>query len=445
MALAGVELSVNEDFNVLDKAGRSKRSQAVPKHTLFGTTLEVHDDEEMKQIQNIDLSVQQISSGRKPKDRYVLPEFIQNHLKGNELVIQRTKKDIEKQKEAVTRARQSLQEAEKRSKEFGMDTYLGKREGDPTPRMKALMSTEASNTLKQMNHIGLNERNSYNRDKYGNKPPTHPYSLMGDVMQPRSMDLPRRREHEEVKLKKKEIEEVLPLGVSPRRASAQEKERLAIDLPDNIRHQFGSGICKSLLSDPKLVNKTLEHHRLQEEKANKVKSKEKIPKIDKELNPEYESLGNFTRMNMFPGYNINHKISTTKSTFTDDVHLRRIPDPDQWRMQRDDLSQWAEFNILNERMKKRWNEYLDNVPKAEANWNRSAKRQRPEPAVQQKPKSTKRPQQIKPKEQEKPAFEEVKFVTPPVTPPPQGGKVQLAPKASKDEEFWKFYDQGGKG
>ena len=108
------------------------------------------------------------------------------------------------------------------------------------------------------------------------------------------------------------------------------------------------------------------------------------------------------------------------------------------------LGQWAEFNVLNERMKKSWNQYLDNVPKAEANWNRSAKRQRPAPvAQQQKPKAKKAPP--KPKEPEKPVFEDVKFVTPPVTPPPPSGKVQLDQKASRDNEFWKFYDKGGNG
>ena len=220
-----------------------------------------------------------------------------------------------------------------------MDTYLGVREGDPTPRMKALMTTEAQNLVKQMNHVGLNERNSYNRDKYGNRGPTHNYRLAGDVMRPREMDMPRRRERTEVNIpkKKKEIEDVLPIGGSP----GPEKERLAVDLPDNIRHHFGSKICEDLLADEKVVSKTLEYQkndRMSREKAT-------IPPIDKELNPEYESLGNFMRMNVFPGYNVNHKISTTKSTFTDDVHLRRIPDPDKWRMQRDDLSKYAyDFN-----------------------------------------------------------------------------------------------------
>ena len=61
---------------------QSKKTEAMPKHTLFGTALEVFDPEELKAIKNIDLKTQRIPSGRKHVQHYVVPEFIKNHLKG---------------------------------------------------------------------------------------------------------------------------------------------------------------------------------------------------------------------------------------------------------------------------------------------------------------------------------------------------------------------------
>jgi hypothetical protein len=94
-------------------------------------------------------------------------------------------------------------------------------------------------------------------------------------------------------------------------------------------------------------------------------------------------------------------------------------------------------------MKKLWNEFLDGQPKAQANWDRTAKAPPKsiikEPVKTRQRKPTQKPKETKQKESE---FEEIKFVTPPVTPPPE--KVTLAPKAGKDNEFWDYYDQGGK-
>ncbi|XP_061182112.1 uncharacterized protein LOC133190472 isoform X1 [Saccostrea echinata] len=433
---------------VLSAPTQSKKTEAMPKHTLFGTALEVFDPEEREAIKNIDLETHRVPSGRKYIQRYMVPEFVKNHLKGKRLFIEKTKKDIEKQKSAVESARKSLQEREEEAKKFEMDVYEGMRDGDPTPRQKILMTMEASNMLKEMNRVGLNERNSYNRDKYGRKPSVHSYSLMGDVMRPRNMDLPSRRENSNYSQHKKEkIETVLPLGPQDSNQSANgsrpaSRRSLAVDLPENIRHQFGSKICESLLNDEKVVERTMQKQKEDKEAAYRVRKPLSVPTIDKNLKPEYEQLGNFMRMNVFPGYNVNHKISTTKSTFTDSVHLQRVPDPDKWRYQRDELSTWAEFNILNERMKKSWNDYFTNLPKAEANWNRNAA-PKPKPApnpTKQKPVK-KKPTQ-KQENPAKPEFEEVVFETPPITPPPDQGTVKLAP--TKDNEFWDFYDKGGK-
>lgn len=93
-------------------------------------------------------------------------------------------------------------------------------------------------------------------------------------------------------------------------------------------------------------------------------------------------------------------------------------------------------------MKKAWNVFNASQPKAARNWepgNGGAKTKPPtvsKPKPQQKKKPPGKPKEQK---QEEPAFEDVIFETPPVTPPPE--KVHLAPKKEKDSEFWDYYDK----
>lgn len=61
---------------------QSKKTEAMPKHTLFGTALEVFDPDERDAIKNIDLKTQRVPSGRKYIQHYVVPEFVKTHLKG---------------------------------------------------------------------------------------------------------------------------------------------------------------------------------------------------------------------------------------------------------------------------------------------------------------------------------------------------------------------------
>ena len=113
-------------------------------------------------------------------------------------------------------------------------------------------------------------------------------------------------------------------------------------LPQNIKHQFGSRVCDKLLSDKEIVDKTIQDQKDFKASIQRTSKKFDVPKFTKDLNPEYEMLGNALRMNVVPGYTIDHKVSTTKTAFNDQVHLFRYPDPDKYRYQKDELS---EYNV----------------------------------------------------------------------------------------------------
>lgn len=190
---------------------------------------------------------------------------------------------------------------------------------------------------RDMNRVGLNANNSYNHDKYGKKGASHNYSLIGDVLRPgMEFNTPRNQTQYQIAHGNSAIHRPLNQAKSARRASPHS----VVQLPANIRHQFGSRICDSLLSDPKVVEQTVESQKAHKEQMKRASKPLNVPTMEKELKPEYESIGNAMRMNVFPGYNINHKISTMKTSFDDSVHLRRYPDPEQWRYQRDELSKY---------------------------------------------------------------------------------------------------------
>lgn len=333
------------------EAVKVRRTRAMPKNTLFGSSLEAFDEEDRENIKKIDPNTQKIPHEMKP-GRFQLPESLRAQLPAHRIV-ERSRKEVENQQKALDTARSHLSTLEREALLFNENQNQNGRQS------QQYMNKQAMNVFKDMNDVGLSENNSYNRDKYRQRAPVHKYSLMGDVLR-NGNEVYRREQTEIPKFNRNSIDTSQPNVALVRHASAREQRSSegAVRLPPNIRHQFGSRVCDSLLSDKKVVEKTMKDQERMKEILQRKSTKVTIPKMDQTLNPEYESLGNAMRMNVFPGYTINHKISTMKDTFTDSVFLKRYHDPDQWRMQRDELSTWAEHNVLQQRMKKAWEEYF---------------------------------------------------------------------------------------
>ena len=116
---------------------------------------------------------------------------------------------------------------------------------------------------------------------------------------------------------------------------------LPIDVPANIRHKFGTKVVKEVLKDKQEVEKTLEQQariRAESHKSNKSASSSRTVDFPSPEDSEYESLSHSVRQNIFPGTSMNYKISSTKEDYPSDVFNRRVPDPDQYRCHRDELS-----------------------------------------------------------------------------------------------------------
>lgn len=259
-----------------------------------------------------------------------------------------TKEEIAKQKNEIVKTKQAIESLEFDALHFDMDKFSRvPRHTNSQIGSELSMSEHAVRIAKEMNQVGLNERNSYNRDKYGHRAPVHQYSLCGDVLQPGMETLRRQKSEYPVYAGHSERHRKAPTG-TPRQASAPHpaEPRSVVKLPPNIRHQFGSQVCDNLLSDKKSVERTMNEQKLRRQRLLRPSKHLEIPDMDKDLKPEYEMLGNAMRQNIFPGYTMNHKKSMMKLAFDDSVHLRRYPEPDQWRYQRDELSKYWDTTVL---------------------------------------------------------------------------------------------------
>lgn len=259
-------------------------------------------------------------------------------ISGNDEYVAKNKQEYERLKALYNQTNNSIREAEKEALSF--------RGCRPYESNSGSITGEAVELAKKMNRVGLNDRSSYNYDKYGKgkKLPAHQYSLIGDILRPGN-DFAARREKTDIPQKKLNTNNNVLDMYDPtlrRQASARggQSPKAVIDLPPNIKHQFGSQQCDKLLSDEKLVKQTIDEQ-AKVRADSKKKERVAVTALEKELKPEYEQLGNFMRQNVFPGYTMGHHTSTTKSVFTDDVHLKRHPDPDKWRYQRDELSKYS--------------------------------------------------------------------------------------------------------
>lgn len=200
------------------------------------------------------------------------------------------------------------------------------------------MSEKDLDHAKEMNRVGLNERGSYNHDKYGRKPPLLKYSpVMGDIVNSKSSSA------ERINLRGASRRDLVGNSVSPdpsyKDAIVKLDDHTMMRVPQNIRHQFGSDICDALLSDKEKVQEILVRQGMRR-MSRRGDAATKGTRPQKDEYSEYESLGNAMRQNLFPGFTSDDKQSCTKSEFTDNVHLHRYPDPDQYRYKKDELSKY---------------------------------------------------------------------------------------------------------
>ncbi|KAH3871201.1 uncharacterized protein LOC127868439 isoform X2 [Dreissena polymorpha] len=348
---------------------RAKRTEAMPKTTLFGSSLERPDENTARSVREMDLStvtVPRTPGGKGAGQKFTLPEELKRQLPGA-AVLERSRREFQNQRARVLGHSEDLRRREIEVL-YGPDRFPA---SAPSPREPGVsrptwFTKDDLYASNEINTLGLNNNQSFNRDKYGHKAPVHKYSLIGDVLRP-GMDFPR-RERTEIQMRnqgygKGDMRGALArspprIGQVSAQLSRKPAELAPLVVPPNIKHKFGSKVCDNLLSDKAVVDHTIEEQKRAKETIERKSHPFIVQKFSREANPDYDMLGNALRMNVVPGYSTDQTISTTKTAFNDQVHLFRYQDPDKWRYQKDELSKWAEHNVLRQRMTKAWEAYF---------------------------------------------------------------------------------------
>ena len=245
-------------------------------------------------------------------------------------------------------AKTNLELLEKQSRYFGVDSRQNPRHGKSDSANKSnWISRRDLEHTNEINKVGLNDR-SYNHEKYGRRPPVHQYSLIGHILQP-GMDF-NDVEKEEVKVPyQKPVVKKNPdwlryedyfKNTAQAKSQPDVQDFSGLQLPRNIQHKFGTKLCQSLLSDKEVIDRTLEAQRKFKESQRRSRSSSTPKEVssDPNLNPIYDALGGVLRSNLFPGQSFDHKVGVIKGDFNDYVHKNRVPNPDEYRYRRDELS-----------------------------------------------------------------------------------------------------------
>ncbi len=270
-------------------------------------------------------------------------------------ILQHTKAQLARQHFQSRRAKDLLNALEERSRYFQFGKDVPKVEDDNKQTDCAKTDTwfrpDDLKNADQMNEVGPNGRN-YNWDKYGKKPPQHTYSLIGNVFSTgmdfsgkETLNIPKEAYIRPSHARRRRGPTESGVAVQPRHGSAPPT---AMDLPANIRHKFGTTVCNVVLSDKQKVQQTLDQQRKRRDQMHKTRKQNpstEMPPDD--ADPQYEALGLALRQNVFPGFTYDHKSSTSKDVYTNDVYDNRQTDPDEYRYQRDELSKYIIWNNVH--------------------------------------------------------------------------------------------------
>ncbi|ELU01997.1 hypothetical protein CAPTEDRAFT_192869 [Capitella teleta] len=317
-----------------------RRTKANPKHSLFGCDLELLSAEERSAVQQNDLNALSEEKERErwlQRNKYVpsLPDDLRNELPAKALY-EKSLNALSRQTNETRAAQQRLDSLEKNSLYFQPGVPSATHSDHFCAKHRSRRSGfDAANCKGDSNILGLSQHQASQVD-------TQRLPLTQPLL------------HQELyAYHRHKGPDWLPKEYFMKQVDPD--PNLAVDLPRNIQHKFGSSICQNVLCDTDKVNTYFEQRRA----ANKPSSGGKAVIKKGALQPKtnYDVLGQALRQDFFPGMTSDHHVGVTKTVYNNDVHKRRVKDPDEWRYQRDEMSTWAERNVINECVKKAWETY----------------------------------------------------------------------------------------
>ena len=265
-------------------------------------------------------------------------------------MVEKVRSDINSQNQMVADAQQQLKEKELKALAFKPEAEQ-KQEGKI--RDHAWLTKQDLEHSHDINIVGLSKTGSYNHDRYGNKPPTHNYSLIGDVLtKGNEFGQQQKYDPDDTLLALNQSNnnnlEAIRLGWNPPVDPDIEfplKPKSTMRVPPNIRHQFGSRVCDTLLFDEQKVMETLD-----KQKGGSRSAKQR-PVVDTKdyqtkASGSYFDVGQVTRFNVFPGHSMLDQTSTMRAAYNDVVYLRREPVCNEYRIVKDGYGENERFSVI---------------------------------------------------------------------------------------------------
>ncbi|XP_041363567.1 uncharacterized protein LOC121379147 isoform X2 [Gigantopelta aegis] len=245
-----------------------RKTKALPKHSLFGTSFEMFTEEEKQRINSIDLNTNACVNQKIP----IADHLLQN-IKGREEAAEK-RREFEKRKKITEQTRQNM-------KTFEQDAILvctGSQSKDMSHVIKAATRREeparcgtwfTGKDIEHSREINFSTMpdnyRSYNRDKFSRLPPIYKNPAVDVFSRPRRQSVVSAEPRGPYQQGRPDLSGDVRRMASPCVHEPAADEPAADDpsvsnyicVPQNIRHRFGSKVCDSLLSDEKKVQDTL--------------------------------------------------------------------------------------------------------------------------------------------------------------------------------------------
>ncbi|XP_033630654.1 uncharacterized protein LOC117292639 [Asterias rubens] len=336
---------------------RSKRTKAVPPRSLFGTIVEIKDEQALAETGQAEAlptpaKPDKLASYRDPKADTII--------KANEV-------ELRKQAHKVKHASGNLDEMQHYAIHFNPDpdtikpqipvgalTFSPKRNYSPyqndvkhNPRDIALGE--------QFNRLGLDQRMDYNYERFRQPAKNSKYQHAGNALGKGGMFSYKGKKYATVQGRGSKSRS--GTGLAPVEFPNKVKSDDIFYIPANIRHTHGQDLCNTLLKNPEEFRQSMEAK--EPARRRMVVKSSPSDHIALTSEPFYDALGNALRQDIFNGVAHSHIKSLNTSSYTDEVASKSTESyPPKFGVQRNADSKWNEDNVLRQRMKKQWDNML---------------------------------------------------------------------------------------
>lgn len=337
---------------------KAKRTQAVAPRSLFGTVIEVANEDDIKHAKSLPVPKRHMKKDK--LGNYMAPEA--NVMLKNELA------EVERQMHKARFAENDLKEASHLALTFhpnpdtiktgipdGALSFKPKNQYAPYKQDIKLHSRDISLTEHFNRPMGIDANPDYNYERY-RRPYTNAQFQQAGTILGKGGAFPKKDDES------KSMRETFPPttrrarktpspGIQPgQRAFPTDR------IPDNIRFLHGEELCKEVAKENEFLRKATPPPKRIPGPLITAKFPPVKTNISLDADPMYSALGTSLKQDIFNGVPHSHVKSLYKSSFTQDIHNKSVEAfPPKFAIQRNQDSKYSKFNLFQFDLEKLYN------------------------------------------------------------------------------------------